>query len=111
MKAFIIILTLATGLSLQAHATTNKTGEHKSATASSLSVQQEMELLREYFPELNTQESKPEILQVYDSNFNLIIEGVMNASEEIENDELAKYLQNSNFLMSIDNKSLYMLEE
>jgi len=110
MKAFIIILTFAAGLSLQANAATNKTGEHKSATASSLSLQQEMELLREYFPELNTEESKNEIFQVYDSNFELIIEGVKNDSEEIENEELAKYLQNSSFLMSIDNRSLYMLE-
>jgi hypothetical protein len=110
MKAFIIILTLTTGLSLQVHAATNKTGELKSATASSLSVQQEMDLLREYFPELNTEESKNEILQVYDSNFELIIEGVKNDSEEIKNEELAKYLQNSSFLMSIDNRSLYMLE-
>jgi hypothetical protein len=110
MKAFIIILTLTTGLSLRAHAATNKTGEHKSATASSLSVQQEMDLLKEYFPELNTEESKNEILQVYDSNFELIIEGFKNDSEEIENEELAKYLQNSSFLMSIDNRSLYMLE-
>lgn len=104
------MVALVAGLSINLKAEKVKTGELKSAASLSLSMEEEMELLQEYFPVLNKEGQLKERVQIYNSSFELIIEGDVNLLGEIENEELAKYLDNSNFLMSVDDKSIYVIE-
>lgn len=112
MKTLVLLLALSVGFVHQGKSNTVKTGEHKSATSTSLSHAQEMELLKDYFPEeLSEQQNEHITVQIYSSSFELLMEGKVNSTEETENEELKNYLLQSEFLMNIDDKSLYILEK
>lgn len=89
-----------------------KTGEMKSTTSLALSYEEELELLEEYVPEaVSYEESNFSTVQVYAPNGELIMQGIIQQGEEIENAELRGLLDNSEFLMSVNEIALYRLEE
>ncbi len=110
MKTLLILLALIAGSTLEGRSEKTKTGEHESATANTLSLEQEAELLKEYFPSESTLEASKITVQIYDVSLRLIMEAQINPMEETENQELGEYLRHSDLLMNIGNKSLYMLE-
>ena len=111
MKTLILLFTLIAGWSMSLHAKNDKVDKEKPATTSGLSVAQEMELFQDYFPDERVVVGDLISIQIFDSNFELIMEGQINPMEEIQNEELNKYMQNSYYLMSIGKKALYILEK
>ncbi len=112
MKALLIILAFATGLSLQANPSIHYTGEHKSATSTQISHALEIELLDDYFPEyMNDTITELITVQIYDSNFELVLEETINPTADVENEKLEMYLLNSDLIMEHDNVSMYMLDK
>lgn len=88
------------------------TGEIKEKVMMSASMQAELQLLAELYQQEEMVEFELfEIYKVYDQDFNLVMQGHINLSEDIDNPELSNLIDQSDFLTEVDGTFIYQLEK
>lgn len=74
-----------------------------------MTYEEELELLKDYIPDLDTSFLNELIsIQVYDSNYELLMEGTSGEFDEIGNIELHNLVAESDYVTRIDNQVIYI---
>ncbi|MFY0653328.1 MAG: hypothetical protein JXQ96_14900 [Cyclobacteriaceae bacterium] len=110
MKNIVVIFGLLAGI-MATHIVHAKGKKESMEKVQVLSYEQELELLADYLPETAVSFRGEELqIEVYDSNFNLLKEGIGYELEEISDKELDVLVDKSDYIAQVGSRKIYIVQ-